>query len=220
MRWRSRARYSAYSAGGPPPGPLLPGPPPVPGVASANPWPARAATLPPPDTPWASVVDSPLPAPVATGGVPAEPVVGPDDSGLLLTVALAEVGPSTDVGASTEVGGSTARGVVGAIAVAAALVRARASATVVSMIVDSERLAADRSEIPGGSGGGTTVRGGAESPARARDAPGGGDGGRFARIPGGVFSLGDPPPALEAGLDPVARGVRATDATRSAPQRS
>jgi len=130
-------------------------------------------------------------------------VVDLDDSGLADTVALAEVGPSTEVGASIEVGGSTARGVVGAIFVTAVLGRAGASATLSSMIVDSERLAAARSAIPRGCDG-TTVRGDAESPARARDSPGGGDGGRLARTPGGVLSLGDSPRGLEAELDSVA----------------
>jgi len=90
----------------------------------------------------ANVVDSPLARPVATGGVPAKPVVDLN-SELPDTVALDEGWLSIDVGASTEAGGSTARGVVGPFAVAAVLVRAGASATLLSTIVDSERLAAE-----------------------------------------------------------------------------
>src|SRR2546430_7863042 len=62
MRWRSRARYSAYSAGDPPlPGETPPDDPPpgeAPGVASASPWPGRATTPAPPNPPLAVVVDS------------------------------------------------------------------------------------------------------------------------------------------------------------------
>src|SRR2546425_13197583 len=84
MRWRSCARYSAYSAGGAPP----PGPPPAPapGVARASPCPALAPTLLPSDTPSASVTDSSLPLdrPVRPGelsgdaATPADCVAFPD----------------------------------------------------------------------------------------------------------------------------------------------
>src|SRR2546426_9382220 len=60
MRWRSRARYSAYSAGDPPlPGETPPDDPPpgeAPGVASASPWPGRATTPAPPSPPLAVAV--------------------------------------------------------------------------------------------------------------------------------------------------------------------
>src|SRR5213593_1047229 len=158
MRWRSWARYSAYSAGGPPPGPLPPGPLPAPGVTSANPWPARAATPAPPDTPLATVVDSLPPRPAPTGDVPGEAVAALDESRSLDAVAVAEgsastdVRASTEVEASTEVGGSTEPRVIGAIAGGAIFVGAGVSGTLLAAIAASERLAAERSAISGGSG--------------------------------------------------------------------
>jgi len=132
-----------------------------------------------------------------------------DESRSLDAVAVAEgsastdVRASTEVEASTEVGGSTEPRVIGAIAGGAIFVGAGVSGTLLAAIAASERLAAERSAISGGSGE-TTVRGDAESPVRAGDAAGGGAGGRFARVPGGFLSLGDSPPGLEGGLDSVA----------------
>src|SRR5206468_5107847 len=81
MRWRGRARYSAYSAGDPPlPGETPPDDPPpgeAPGVASASPWPGRATTPAPPSPPLAVVVDSSArpECPAPTGDAPGEAAV-------------------------------------------------------------------------------------------------------------------------------------------------
>src|SRR5437867_8087589 len=99
MRWRSRARYAAYSAGGPPPGETPPGE--APGVASASPWPGRATTPAPPSPPLAVVVDSSArpECPAPTGDAPGEAAVSVDGSGFCDTAALADVGVSTETGA-------------------------------------------------------------------------------------------------------------------------
>src|SRR5439155_6268609 len=84
MRWRSRARYSAYSAGDPPlPGETPPDDPPpgeAPGVASASLWPGRATTPAPPSPPLAVVVDSSArpECPAPTGDAPGEAAVSGD----------------------------------------------------------------------------------------------------------------------------------------------
>src|SRR5213593_3087544 len=103
MRWRSRARYSGYSAGDPPlPGETPPDDPPpgeAPGVASASPWPGRATTPAHPSPPLAVVVDSSArpECPAPTGDAPGEAAVS--GSGFCDTAALADVGVSTETGA-------------------------------------------------------------------------------------------------------------------------
>src|SRR5437899_12487699 len=100
MRWRSRARYAAYSAGGPPPpGETPPGE--APGVASASPWPGRATTPAPPSPPLAVVVDSSArpECPAPTGDAPGEAAASVAGSGFCDTAPRAEVGVATETGA-------------------------------------------------------------------------------------------------------------------------
>src|SRR2546425_3378976 len=102
MRWRSRARYSAYSAGDPPlPGETPPDDPPpgeAPGVASASPWPGRATTPAPPSPPLAVVGGSSArpQCPAPTGDPPGEAAVSLDGSGFCDTPALPGVGASPE----------------------------------------------------------------------------------------------------------------------------
>src|SRR5499433_3744896 len=179
MRWRSRARYSAYSAGGPPPGETPPDEPPpgeAPGVASASPWPGRAPTPAPPSPPLTVVVDSSArpECPTPMGDAPGEAAVSVADSGFRDTAAPADVGASTETGALGAIAGGTAF-------VGTALSGARSA-----VVVSSGR------EISGASGG-ATARAGAESPPRGRHAPGDDAGARFARVPDGFRSARDPP---------------------------
>src|SRR2546426_12202362 len=99
MRWRSRARYAAYSAGGPPPGETPPGE--APGVASASPWPGRATTPAPPSPPLAVVVDSSARprGPAPPGGAPGGAAGSAGGSGVCGTPALADVGGCPEAGA-------------------------------------------------------------------------------------------------------------------------
>src|SRR3989454_9062727 len=151
MRWRSRARYSAYSAGDPPlPGETPPDDPPpgeAPGVASASPWPGRATTPAPPSPPLAVVVDSSArpECPAPTGDAPGEAAVSVDGSGVCDTAALADVGVSPQTRA------------LGAIAEGTAFVGAALSGTRSTVVASSGR------EISGASAG-ATARAGAESP--------------------------------------------------------
>src|SRR2546426_8876158 len=153
MRWRSRARYAAYSAGGPPPDEPPPGE--APGVASASPWPGRATTPALPSPPLTVVVDSSArpECPAPTGDAPGEAEVSVDDSGFRDTAASADVGASTETGA------------LGAIAEGTAFVGAALSGARSAVVASSDR------EISGASGG-ATARAGAESPPLARAAPG------------------------------------------------
>src|SRR3989442_14046207 len=101
MRWRSRARYSAYSAGDPPlPGETPPDDPPpgeAPGVASASPWPGRATTPAPPSPPLAGGLGSPArpECPAPTRDAPGEAPGSVRRSGVFDTPPLADVGVST-----------------------------------------------------------------------------------------------------------------------------
>src|SRR5438128_4742677 len=193
MRWRSRARYLAYSAGDPPlPGETPPDDPPpgeAPGVASASPWPGRATTPAPPSPPLAVVVDSSArpECPAPTGDAPGEAAVS--GSGFCDTAALADVGVSTETGA------------LGAIAEGTAFVGAALSGTRSTVVASRGR------EISGASGG-ATARAGAESPPLARDAPGDDAGALFARVPDGFRSARDPTAGFVGPLASVASVVR------------
>src|SRR2546427_4290218 len=102
MRWRSRARYSAYSAGDPPlPGETPPDDPPpgeAPGVASASPWPGRATTPAPPSPPLAVVVESSArpEGPAPPRAAPGEAAGSRGGSGFCATAALPDVGVSPE----------------------------------------------------------------------------------------------------------------------------
>src|SRR5438093_11516158 len=150
MRWRSRARYAAYSAGGPPPGETPPGE--APGVAGASPWPGRATTPAPPSPPLAVVVDSSArpECPAPTGDAPGEAAVS--GSGFCDTAALADVGVSTETGA------------LGAIAEGTAFVGAALSGTRPTVVASRGR------EISAGSVR-AAARAGVESPPPARCPP-------------------------------------------------
>src|SRR5215510_748279 len=206
MRWRSRARYSAYSAGGPPPGETPPDEPPpgeAPGVASASPWPGRAPTPAPPSPPLTVVVDSSArpECPTPMGDAPGEAAVSVADSGFRDTAAPADVGASTETGALGAIAGGTAF-------VGTALSGARSA-----VVVSSGR------EISGASGG-ATARAGAESPPRGRHAPGDDAGARFARVPDGFRSARDPPAGFVGPLASVASVVRSMNSPGSEVRRS
>src|SRR5437867_6086873 len=195
MRWRSRARYAAYSAGGPPPpGETPPGA--APGVATASPWPGRATTPAPPSPPLAVVVDSSArpECPAPTGDAPGEAAVS--GSGFCDTAALADVGVSTETGA------------LGAIAEGTAFVGAALSGTRSTVVASRGR------EISGASGG-ATARAGAESPPLARDAPGDDAGARFARVPDRFRPARDPTAGFVGPFASVASVVRSMNSPGS-----